>query len=123
MKLSNKTKEELIYQTTIMVILFTFMLCFSVVSGQNMMVEKFDISKVELNLDTKPQSYKQKNPINERIIVFIAGTTLTAVGITQEVINKNNTFKYSNMRSSIPINPNNMLIGVGLFTMSISIVI
>ena len=123
MKLSNKVKEEIRDLAFIMVILLLFILCFSVVTAQNMMTSKLDIPLIELNLDTKPQNYKQKNSINERVIIFIAGTTLTAVGIAQEVINKNNTFKYSNMRSSIPINPNNMLIGIGLFTMSISIVI
>jgi|TARA_B110001452_G_scaffold250940_1_gene239585 hypothetical protein len=123
MKLSNKVKEEIKDLSFIMTILLLLILCFSVVSGQNMMSPKLDIPLIELNLDTKPQNYKQKNSINERVIIFIAGTTLTAVGIAQEVINKNNTFKYSNMRSSIPINPNNMLIGIGLFTMSISIVI
>ena len=123
MKLSNKVKEEIRDLAFIMAILLLFMLCFSVVSGQNMMSPKLDIPLIELNLDTKPQNYKQKNSINERVIIFIAGTTLTAVGIAQEVINRNSTFRYSNVRGSIPINPNNMLIGIGLFTMSISIVI
>ena len=123
MKLSKKIKEEMRDLSFIIVLLLLFLLCFSVVTSQNMMMKKLDIPKVELNLDSKKPSSKHKNPINERVIVFIAGATLTTVGITQEVINKNNTFKYSNMRSSIPINPNNMLIGVGLFTMSISIVI
>ena len=38
------------------------------------------------------------------------------------IINKNSHFKYSNVGSAIPINPYNMLIGVGLLTMSISFV-
>jgi len=76
MKLSNKLKEEMRDLAFIMAIVLLFLLCFSVVSGQNMMMEKFDIPKVELNLDTKPQNFKQKNQINERVIVFIAGTTL-----------------------------------------------
>jgi|TARA_R110000787_G_scaffold275691_1_gene384394 hypothetical protein len=122
MKLSNKLKEEMRDLAFIMAIVLLFLLCFSVVSGQNMMMEKFDIPKVELNLDTKPQNFKQKNQINERVIVFIAGTTLTTIGITEVIINKNSHFKYSNVGSAIPINPYNMLIGVGLLTMSFSFV-
>tara|TARA_R110000796_G_scaffold6933_1_gene24151 strand:- start:308 stop:679 length:372 start_codon:yes stop_codon:yes gene_type:complete len=122
MKLSNKIKEEMRDLAFIMAIVLLFLLCFSVVSGQNMMMEKFDIPKVELNLDTKPQNFKQKNQINERVIVFIAGTTLTTIGITEVIINKNSHFKYSNVGSAIPINPYNMLIGVGLLTMSFSFV-
>tara|TARA_R110000823_G_scaffold61168_3_gene145928 strand:+ start:1012 stop:1383 length:372 start_codon:yes stop_codon:yes gene_type:complete len=122
MKLSNKLKEEMRDLVFIMAIVLLFLLCFSVVSGQNMMMEKFDIPKVELNLDTKPQNFKQKNQINERVIVFIAGTTLTTIGITEVIINKNSHFKYSNVGSAIPINPYNMLIGVGLLTMSFSFV-
>jgi hypothetical protein len=122
MKLSNKLKEEMRDLAFIMAIVLLFLLCFSVVSGQNMMIEKFDIPKVELNLDTKPQNFKQKNQINERVIVFIAGTTLTTIGITEVIINKNSHFKYSNVGSAIPINPYNMLIGVGLLTMSFSFV-
>ena len=53
MKLSNKLKEEMRDLAFIMAIVLLFLLCFSVVSGQNMMIEKFDIPKVELNLDTK----------------------------------------------------------------------
>ena len=122
MKLSNKIKEEMRDLAFIMAIVLLFLLCFSVVSGQNMMMKKFDIPKVELNLDTKPQNFKQKNQINERVIVFIAGTTLTTIGITEVIINKNSHFKYSNVGSAIPINPYNMLIGVGLLTMSFSFV-
>lgn len=122
MKLSNKLKEEMRDLAFIMAIVLLFLLCFSVVSGQNMMMEKFDIPKVELNLDTKPQNFKQKNQINERVIIFIAGTTLTTIGITEVIINKNSHFKYSNVGSAIPINPYNMLIGVGLLTMSFSFV-
>ena len=122
MKLSNKLKEEMRDLAFIMAIVLLFLLCFSVVSGQNMMMDKFDIPKVELNLDTKPQNFKQKNQINERVIVFIAGTTLTTIGITEVIINKNSHFKYSNVGSAIPINPYNMLIGVGLLTMSFSFV-
>ena len=122
MKLSNKLKEEMRDLAFIMAIVLLFLLCFSVVSGQNMMMEKYDMPKVELNLDTKPQNFKQKNQINERVIVFIAGTTLTTIGITEVIINKNSHFKYSNVGSAIPINPYNMLIGVGLLTMSFSFV-
>ena len=122
MKLSNKIKEEMRDLTFIMVILLLFLLCFSVVSGQNMMMKKFDISKIELNIDNKPQNFKKKNQISERTIIFIAGTTLTTIGITEVIINKNSHFKYSNVGSAIPINPYNMLIGVGLLTMSFSFV-
>lgn len=122
MKLSKKIKEEMRDLAFIMVIVLLFLLCFSVVSGQNMTMEKFDIPKVELNLDAKPQNFKQKNQINERVIVFIAGTTLTTIGITNIIINKNSHFQYSNVGSAIPVNPHNMLVGIGLFTMSFSFV-
>ena len=122
MKLSKKIKEEMRDLVFIMVVLLLFLLCFSVVSGQNMANYDIDLPKVELNLDTKPQNFKQKNQINERVIVFIAGTTLTTIGITNIIINKNSHFQYSNVGSAIPVNPHNMLVGIGLFTMSFSFV-
>ena len=122
MKLSKKIKEEMRDLAFIMVVLLLFLLCFSVVSGQNMANYDIDLPKVELNLDTKPQNFKQKNQINERVIVFIAGTTLTTIGITNIIINKNSHFQYSNVGSAIPVNPYNMLVGIGLFTMSFSFV-
>ena len=122
MKLSKKIKEEMRDLAFIMAVLLLFLLCFSVVSGQNMANYDIDLPKVELNLDTKPQNFKQKNQINERVIVFIAGTTLTTIGITNIIINKNSHFQYSNVGSAIPVNPYNMLVGIGLFTMSFSFV-
>ena len=122
MKLSNKIKEEMRDLTFIMVILLLFLLCFSVVSGQNMMMKKFDISKIELNIDNKPQNFKKKNQISERTIIFIAGTTLTTIGITNIILNNNRHFRYSNYGSATPINPYNILIGAGLLTMSFSFV-
>jgi len=122
MKLSKKIKEEMRDLAFIMAVLLLFLLCFSVASGQNMMMEKLDIPKVELNLEDNPPKFKQKNQINERAVVFIAGTIFTTIGITQIIINKNSHFQYSNVGSAIPVNPYNMLVGIGLFTMSFSFV-
>jgi len=122
MKLSKKIKEEMRDLAFIMAVLLLFLLCFSVASGQNMMMEKLDIPKVELNLEDNPPKFKQKNQINKRAVVFIAGTIFTTIGITQIIINKNSHFQYSNVGSAIPVNPYNMLVGIGLFTMSFSFV-
>lgn len=124
MKLSKKIKEEMRDLAFIMAVLLLFLLCFSVASGQNMMMEKLDIPKVELNLEDNPPKFKQKNQINERAVVFIAGTIFTTIGVTNIIINNINPagFQYSNVGSAIPVNPYNMLVGIGLFTMSFSFV-
>ena len=124
MKLSKKIKEEMRDLAFIMAILLLFLLCFSVVSGQNMMLKKLDIPKIELNLENNPPKFKQKNQINERAVVFIAGTIFTTIGVTNIIINNINPagFQYSNVGSAIPVNPYNMLVGIGLFTMGFSFV-
>ena len=123
MKLSNKVKEEIRDLVFIMVILLLFILCFSVVTAQNMMTSKLDIPVIELNLDKPQNKFVAKKQVNNRALVFISGTALTTIGTVQMIRTKNSHFRFDRPKGAIPINPHNLLIGLGLFTMSISIVI
>tara|TARA_B110000977_G_scaffold122029_1_gene156884 strand:- start:10 stop:381 length:372 start_codon:yes stop_codon:yes gene_type:complete len=123
MKLSNKVKEEIRDLAFIMVILLLFILCFSVVTAQNMMTSKLDIPVIELNLDKPQNKFVAKKQVNNRALVFISGTALTTIGTVQMIRTKNSHFRFDRPKGAIPINPHNLLIGLGLFTMSISIVI
>ena len=123
MKLNNKVKEEIRDLAFIMVILLLFILCFSVVTAQNMMTSKLDIPVIELNLDKPQNKFVAKKQVNNRALVFISGTALTTIGTVQMIRTKNSHFRFDRPKGAIPINPHNLLIGLGLFTMSISIVI
>ena len=123
MKLSNKIKEEMRDLALIMVILLLFILCFSVVTGQNMMTSKFDIPVIELNLDKPQNKFVARKQVNKKTMIFIAGAALTTFSTVQMIRAKNSHFRFDNPKGAIPLNPHNILIGIGLFTMSISIVI
>ena len=123
MKLSNKVKEEIRDLAFIMVILLLFILCFSVVTAQNMMTSKLDIPVIELNLDKPQNKFVAKKQVNNRALVFISGTALTTIGTVQMIRTKNSHFRFDRPKGAIPINPHNLLIGLGLFTISFSFVI
>ena len=123
MKLSNKVKEEIRDLTLIMVLLILFCLCFSIVSGQNMLDYEIGVSEVELNLPKPQNKFVARKQVNEKATVFIAGAALTGFGIYQLTARRSYNFDSKSVKGAIPLNPHNMLIGVGLFTMSISLVI
>ena len=123
MKLSSKVKEEIRDLSLITALLILFCLCFSVVSGQNMASYDIDLPEIELN-NIKPQNkFVARKQVNNRALVFIAGATFTTIGTTQLIRTKNSHFRFDRPKGTIPINPHNLLIGLGLFTISFSFVI
>ena len=127
MKLSNKIKEEIRDLALIMALLILFCICFSVVSAQNRLNHKMGIPEIELNLE--PVSFKPQNKfvarkqVNEKATVFIAGAAFTGFGIYQLTARRSYNFDSKSVKGAVPLNPHNMLIGVGLFTISLSFVI
>jgi len=127
MKLSNKIKEEIKELAFLMAIVILFLLCFSVVSAQNMLGYEMGLPEIELNLESassKPQNkFVARKQVNEKAIVFIGGAALTGFGIYQLTARRSYNFDSKSVKGAVPLNPHNMLIGVGLFTMSFSFVI
>jgi len=123
MKLSNKVKEEIRDLAFIMTIVLLFLLCFSVVSGQDVASYDIKLPGVELNLDKPQNKFVARKQVNSRVLVFIAGTSLTTIGTVQMIRTRNSHFRFDKPKGAIPINPHNLLIGLGLFTMSFSFVI
>ena len=123
MKLSNKIKEEIKELVFLMIMVALFLLCFSVVSAQNMLNYEAGLPEIELNLPKPQNKFIARKHVNNKPIVFIAGATLTSFGIYQLTARKSYNFDSKSVKGAVPLNPHNMLIGVGLFTMSISLVI
>jgi len=123
MKLNNKVKEEIRDLALIMAILILFCLCFSVVSGQNMANYDIDLSKIELNLEKPQNKFVARKQVNEKAIIFMGGAALTTMGTVQLLRARNSHFRFDKPKGAIPINPHNLLIGLGLFTISFSFVI
>ena len=130
MKLSSKVKEEIRDITLITALLILFCLCFSVVSGQNM--SSYDIAmdeiqkvfpEIELNISKPQNKFVARKQVNNRALVFIGGAALTTIGTTQLIRARNSHFRFDRPKGAVPINPHNMLIGLGLFTISFSFVI
>ena len=123
MKLSNKIKQEIKELVFLMAMVILFLLCFSVVTGQDISYYEIENSKIELNLKSPKNKFNQKIQINDNALVFISGMTFTTIGVIQTTRYRNSRFRYTPPKGTIPINPHNLLIGLGLFTMSISFVI
>ena len=92
-----------------------------------MLGDEMGLPEIELNLElssSKPQNkFVARKQVNEKAIVFIAGATLTGFGIYQLTARRSYNFDSKSVKGAVPLNPHNMLIGVGLFTMSFSFVI
>ena len=123
MKLSNKLKEEMRDLAFIMAIVLLFLLCFSVVSGQDMASYDVKLPGIELNLDKPQNKFVAGKQVNEKAIIFITGAVLTTISTVQMVRARNSHFRFDNPKGAIPIGPHGMLFGVGLFAMSFSFVI
>ena len=127
MKLSNKVKEEIRDLALIMAILILFCLCFSVVSAQNMLGYEMGLQEIELNLESassKPQNkFVARKQANNKALVFMAGATFTTIGTIQLIRTRNSHFRFDRPKGAVPINPHNMLVGLGLLTISFSFVI
>ena len=103
-----------------------FLISFITISSQSMLNYEKELLNINLGIEpiTKPQNkFVANKQINNRALIFISGTTLTAVGITQIIRARNSNFDLDKPKGAIPLNPHNILIGVGLFTMSFSFVI
>ena len=123
MRLSNKIKQEIKELVFLMAMIILFLLCFSVVTGQDISYYEIENSKIELNLKPPKNKFNQKIQINDNALVFISGMTFATIGVIQTTRYRNSHFRYTPPKGAIPINPHNLLIGLGLFTMSISFVI
>ena len=107
-----------------------FLISFVTISSQKQLSHEIALEElikvfpeVELNL-TKPQNkFVARKQANNKALVFIAGATFTTIGTTQLLRARNSSFRFDRPKGTIPINPHNMLIGLGLFTISFSFVI
>jgi hypothetical protein len=100
-----------------------FLISFITISSQNMLNYEVDLPEVKLNLAKPQNKVSTRNSINERVIVFISGVTLTTFSTVQILRSRNSNFRFDNPNVTIPIGPHGMLFGVGLFAMSFSFVI
>jgi len=75
-------------------------------------------SMVDLNI--KPQTMDNKE-VNMKAITLLTGATMTTIGVVNILNGK--SFDHKSVRNTIPLDPHRVLVGVGLFTMSISIFI
>ena len=123
MKLSNKIKQEIKELVFLMAMIILFLLCFKVATSQNMLNYEIRPLEVELNLSKPQNKFVARRQVNEKATVFIAGAALTGFGIYQLTARRSYNFDSKSVKGAVPLNPHNMLIGVGLFTMSISLVI
>ena len=124
MKLDDQFKKDLESLTFALVLLILFLLCFGKVArGQDMSYNKIEALKIEL--DQKPTSpkFNIKNQINNQVLVFISGAALTGFGIYQLTARRSYNFDSKSVKGAVPLNPHNMLLGAGLFTICISFVI
>ena len=100
-----------------------FLIGFTSISGQNMLSYEVDLPEIELNISKPQNKFVARKQANNRALVFIAGATLTTIGTTQLIRARNSHFRFDRPKGAIPINPHNLLIGLGLLTISFSFVI
>jgi len=104
-----------------------FLISFTTISSQNMLGYEMGLPEVKLNLESaslKPQNkFVARKQANNKALVFIAGATFTTIGTVQLLRARNSHFRFDRPKGTIPINPHNMLIGLGLLTISFSFVI
>ena len=100
-----------------------FLISFVTVSSQNMLSYEMGLPEIELNISQPQNKFVAKKQANNRALVFISGATLTTIGTTQLIRARNSHFRFDRPKGAIPINPHNLLIGLGLFTISFSFVI
>lgn len=96
-------------------LLILLLVSFNVTSQMSMPTEP---SIVDLNI--KPQTIYNKE-VNMKAITLLTGATMTTIGVVNILNGK--SFDHKSVRNTIPLDPHRVLIGVGLFTMSISIFI
>ena len=100
-----------------------FLISFVTISSQNMLSYEMGLPEVELNISKPQNKFVARKQANNKALVFIAGATFTTIGTTQLIRARNSHFRFDRPKGAVPINPHNMLIGLGLFTISFSFVI
>ena len=100
-----------------------FLISFITISSQNMLSYEMELPEVELNLNKPYNKFVARKQVNNRAIVFISGAFLTGFGIYQLTARRSYNFDTRSVKGMVPLTPHNVLIGAGLFTMSISFVI
>ena len=111
-------------------LIVVFLISFITISSQNMLSSEIALDElkivfpeVELNISKPQNKFVARKQANNRALIFISGATLTTIGTTQLIRARNSHFRFDRPKGAIPINPHNMLIGLGLFTISFSFVI
>ena len=104
-------------------LIIIFLISFVTISSQNMLSYEMGLPEVELNISKPQNKFVARKQANNKALVFIAGATFTTIGTVQLLRARNSHFRFDRPKGTIPINPHNMLIGLGLFTISFSFVI
>ncbi len=100
-----------------------FLISFVTINSQSMLSYEMGLPEIELNISKPQNKFVARKQANNRALVFIAGATFTTIGTTQLIRARNSHFRFDRPKGAVPINPHNLLIGLGLFTMSFSFVI
>ena len=100
-----------------------FLISFITISSQNMLSYEAELPEIELNLNKPYNKFVARKQVNNKALVFISGTFLTGFGIYQLTARRSYNFDTRSVKGMVPLTPHNVLIGAGLFTMSISFVI
>ena len=98
--------------------LLMLLICTQSYAQDKLITDPVTTSGIELNIN--PQTIYNKQ-VNTRALTFLTGATMTTIGVVNILNGK--SFDHKSVRNTIPLDPHRLLIGVGLFTMSISIVI
>ena len=98
--------------------LLTLLICIHPYAQDKLIIDPLTTSNVELNINPKTIYNKQ---VNTRALTFLTGVTITTIGVTNLVSKRG--FDHRSVKNTIPLDPYRLLTGVGLFTISISIVI
>ena len=100
-----------------------FLISFVTINSQSMLSYEMGLPEIELNISKPQNKFVARKQANNRALVFIAGATFTTIGTTQLIRARNSHFRFDRPKGAVPINPHNLLIGLGLFTISFSFVI
>ncbi len=100
-----------------------FLISFVTISSQSMLSYEMGLPEIELNTPKPQNKFVARKQANNRALVFIAGATFTTIGTTQLLRARNSHFRFDRPKGAIPINPHNLLIGLGLLTISFSFVV
>ena len=98
--------------------LLTLLICIHPYAQDKFTSDPITTSIIDLNI--KPQTIYNKE-VNMKAITLLTGATMTTIGVVNILNGK--SFDHKSVRNTIPLDPHRVLIGVGLFTMSISIFI